>query len=343
MKPRGTIATACTPAAGKLGDHVVDVGLEPRLARRARARLVDELPRDAVGAREPRPRPRPSRTSATARCCAAYAPPSPRSRCRSSPSRGPERSASAVGMLCVENSTRTASGAMPSARNPLTASRTPSTNGCTKPGWSKNCRTLSIVTVSVEPGLGEHAREVLAVLPAARERRVGARRQTQESGVAGGCGIRHRLVEVRRPVAVAPVHRQVDAAGGELRLQCGLQGTVLRVDGAHPAEVAVVVRDLFEALVGDAAPARDVAEEGDDVVLTLGTAEAGEQEAVVGDGLLHIGGAGCCGRARRTGRRAAREESPLHPTPGARDSVTRSVLSPAAGIGWDGCHRCQQR
>ena len=71
---------------------------------------------------------------------------------------------------------------------------------------------------------------------------------------------------------------------GELRLQCRLQRAVLRVDGAHPAEVAVVVRDLFEALVRDAAPARDVAQEGDDVVLALGTAEAGEQDPVVGDG-----------------------------------------------------------
>jgi hypothetical protein len=54
-------------------------------------------------------------------------------------------------MLWVEKSTRTAPGAMPSARNVATASRTPSTNGCTNPGWSKNCRTLSIVTVPARP------------------------------------------------------------------------------------------------------------------------------------------------------------------------------------------------
>ena len=110
--------------------------------------------------------------------------------------------------------------------------------------------------------------------------------------VAGCRRLADRVCEVRRPVAVAPVDGQVDAAPGELRLERGLERAVLRVDGAHAAEVAVVVRDLFEPLVGDAAPARDVAKERDDVLLPFGSAEAGEQDRVVGDGHLHERGPG---------------------------------------------------
>ena len=108
-----------------------------------------------------------------------------------------------------------------------------------------------------------------------------------------------RVVEVRVPVAVAPEHRQVDAAAGELGLEGRLQLAVVLVDRADAAEVAVVVRDLLEALVGDAAPARDVAQERDHVVLTLGAAEPGEQDRVVGDRLGDV-----LGSLLRGGRRA---------------------------------------
>ena len=47
MKPSGTIAIGLDAGGGQLGDDVVDVGLEPRLRRRARPRLEDELPADA--------------------------------------------------------------------------------------------------------------------------------------------------------------------------------------------------------------------------------------------------------------------------------------------------------
>jgi hypothetical protein len=76
------------------------------------------------------------------------------------------------------------------------------------------------------------------------------------------------------------------AIASALRLQRRLQLAVVLVDGAVPAEVSVVMGDLFEALVGDAAPARDVAEKGDDVVLPLRAAESGEEDAVVCDGRL---------------------------------------------------------
>jgi hypothetical protein len=46
--------------------------------------------------------------------------------------------------------------------------------------------------------------------------------------------------------------------------------------------------DLFEPLIGDPASACDIAQERDDIILSLGSAEPGEQEAVVGDGLLDV-------------------------------------------------------
>ena len=54
-------------------------------------------------------------------------------------------------MLWVEKSTRMRSAATPSAISSRTASVTPTVNACTNPGWSKNCRTLSMVTVPRRP------------------------------------------------------------------------------------------------------------------------------------------------------------------------------------------------
>ncbi|GAB7304990.1 hypothetical protein MAFF212519_28770 [Clavibacter michiganensis] len=59
-----------------------------------------------------------------------------------------------------------------------------------------------------------------------------------------------------------------------------------------------MVGDLLEALLGDPATGGDVAEERDDVVLALGAAEGREQDRVVRDGLLHVGGAHLRGLAR---------------------------------------------
>jgi hypothetical protein len=52
-------------------------------------------------------------------------------------------------MLWVETSTRVRPGAPPSPISPPTASVTPSVKAETKPGWSKNWRTLSLVTVPI--------------------------------------------------------------------------------------------------------------------------------------------------------------------------------------------------
>ena len=64
--------------------------------------------------------------------------------------------------------------------------------------------------------------------------------------------------------------------------------------------MTVVVRDLFEALIGDSAATRHVAQEGDDIVLALGAAESGKQDRVVRDRRLDVG------RARLGGGRAER-------------------------------------
>ena len=102
--------------------------------------------------------------------------------------------------------------------------------------------------------------------------------------MAVGVQLAQGVGEVRRPEAVAPVDRQREPASGDLALERGLEGAVLLVDGADAAKMPVVVRHLLEPLVGDAAAAGDVAQVGDDVVLALRAAEAGEQDAVVGRG-----------------------------------------------------------
>ena len=64
-----------------------------------------------------------------------------------------------------------------------------------------------------------------------------------------------RRVSVRygRPVAVAPVDRQVQAVLGEVLAQGVQQGAVLVVDRADAAEQEVVLPDFLEPLLGDAA------------------------------------------------------------------------------------------
>ena len=54
-------------------------------------------------------------------------------------------------MLCVEKSTWMPLAGTPSSISSRTAAVTPSVNAWTNPGWSKNWRTLSIVTVPPRP------------------------------------------------------------------------------------------------------------------------------------------------------------------------------------------------
>ena len=113
-------------------------------------------------------------------------------------------------------------------------------------------------------------------------------------------GLLQRVGDVGHPVAVAPVDRQAEPARGDLGVEGGLQLTVVLVDRRDAAEVAVVVRDLFEASVGDASATRHVPQVRDHVVLTLRAAEAEQQHGVVRDrfGGVGLAGAGRGGRAR---------------------------------------------
>ena len=73
---------------------------------------------------------------------------------------------------------------------------------------------------------------------------------TRRAAVVGEPG---QLVgEVRRPVAVAPVDRQVQAVRREVGLERRDQRAVLRVDRADPAEAEVVLAHLLQPLARDA-------------------------------------------------------------------------------------------
>jgi hypothetical protein len=236
-------------------------------------------------------------TPATARCCAAYAPPSPKPR-----SAGPDFAA----YLDLGGAVESGHGCLELGELLVHALD----ERLHEPGVVEELAhlvDLDLVAAFAEPDVGERVGEVLAILAAARVRAVRARGDGDELRVPGGLRLGERIVEVRVPVAVAPEHRQADAAARELGLERGLQLAVVLVDGTHAAEMAVVVRDLFEPLVGDAAAARDVAEERDHVVLPLGPAEAGEEDRVIRGRLGDVRRASLCGgrRARHDGARGA--------------------------------------
>ena len=134
---------------------------------------------------------------------------------------------------------------------------------------------------SVQPGVRQRHADVLAVLAAAGVAGVGARGDHEDPAVTGVVHVLEGLRDVGIPVAVAPEHGELDPALGKFGLDPGLELAVLRVNRADAAVGAVVVRDLFEPLVRDAAPARDVAQEGEHVLLAFGPAEGGEEYGVV--------------------------------------------------------------
>jgi hypothetical protein len=159
--------------------------------------------------------------------------------------------------------------------------------------------------------------EIFAVLAARRVRAVRAGRDREQAAVAGVMGVLQGVGDVGHPVAVAPVHRQLQAARRELGIQRRLQLTVVLVDRRHPAEVTVVMGDLFEALVRDAAARRDVAQERDHVLLTLGSAEAQQQHTVIRDGAL------TCGSPAQVAAVAA---GTRHPSPQTGAALARGGL-----------------
>ena len=284
------MTTALRPAAGSSRDGVVDVGLEPRHRGRPAARLVHELPRHVAGARLAHDDL--GDRAVLGRVRAALAEPAlGRARLRGIGRRDRVRGEQ---HLDLGGAVEAVDGCL-ELGDPVAHALDERLH---EAGVVEELAHLVDLDHVAEPGVGERVGEVLAVLAAARVRAVGARRDRDELRVTGGLRLGERVVEVRVPVAVAPQHRQVDAAAGELGLEGGLQLAVLLVDRADAAEVAVVVCDLFEALVGDAATARDVAQERDHVVLTLGAAEPGEQDRVVRDRLGDV-----LGSVLRRGRR----------------------------------------
>lgn len=136
---------------------------------------------------------------------------------------------------------------------------------------------------------GQRLRQVLAVLAAAGVRGVGAGGEHGDPAVAVLDHLAEGVGEVRGPVAVAPVHRQFEAVVREVLAQRLQKRTVLCVDRAHAAEEEVVLADFFEPFLGDAAAARHVREERDDVVRAFGTTEGQQEKGVVGSGITQIG------------------------------------------------------
>ena len=70
---------------------------------------------------------------------------------------------------------------------------------------------------------------------------------------------------------------------GEGAREGGSLASALLVDGAHPAEVGVMLTDLGEPFARDATPAGNVLQEGDHVVGSFGSAETHEEDGVVGE------------------------------------------------------------
>ena len=195
------------------------------------------------------------------------------------------------------------------------------------------------------PQGGERVGEVLAVLPAARVRGVGAGRQDGDTAVAV---VDHRaqgVGQVGRPVAVAPVDGQVQAVLGEVLAQRVQQFPVLGVDGADAAEQEVVLPHLLEPLAGDAAATGDVLQERDHVVGAFGAAEGQQQQGVIGAGIALFGHAidpatlptGAAGRPRRTGPPAPRWASPKTGASGVTAPV--SCIGPCHSLPIFGPHR----
>ena len=262
-------------------------------------------------------------TSATARCWAPYAPSGPRS--ASAARRTPPWTSGSSGW-------RTAR-ARPRGRRRARARRAPwrppagaGHERADEPRVVEVLADLVHLELAGQPGLLEGACQVLAVLPAARVRRVRAGHDREQATVPGGVRLAQRVDQERVPVAVAPQHGQVQPAAVQLGGQGAAQRAVLRVDRAHPAEVPVVVRHLLEPLVRDAPAPRDVAQEGQHVVLTLGPAEADQQHGVVAGAGLRV--------ARGQGQRVAGRGGRVVPITGtrhrstSRDARRRSMRRP---------------
>ena len=244
---------------------VVDVGLEPRHLRRTGPRAVDERVRVAAPGLLPHPLDDLGHRAAVLvrrrrrRCgrCASFI-----------DSRDRVGHEDQVGALA--DARRAARPARPGSA---------STTGSTKPGWLKYCRSRSSRGASSTSA--DRVGEVLAVLPAAGVRRVGA---GHEAGRAGHAVVGHlpdRVGEVAGPSCGCPSRPAGRAGAVEVLAQRREQRPVLVVDRRPAAEQEVVLADLLEPLARDAAAAGHVLQERHDVLGPLGPAERDEQQRVV--------------------------------------------------------------
>ena len=136
------------------------------------------------------------------------------------------------------------------------------------------------VQLVLQPRLLQAHAVVLPVLAAAGVPGVRARGEHQQVPVPALVALAQNVRHVRVPVAVGEQHGQLHTTTPQLGLERIAQRPVLGVDGAHAAVRTVVGGHLLEPLVRDAAAARDVAQERDDVLLTLRPAEGGEDQGV---------------------------------------------------------------
>ncbi len=125
--------------------------------------------------------------------------------------------------------------------------------------------------------------DVLAVLTTARVGRVGGREDGERTGHTVLGHPFDLVAEIGIPVAIAPVDGEVHACVGEGALEGDSLTSALLVDGADPTEVGVVLTDLGEPFAWYATTAGHVLQEGDHVVGSFGSAEAHEEDGVVGE------------------------------------------------------------
>ena len=243
---------------GELLEVVVDVGLEPRGARRAGPRAVDELPRQALV---------------------------PRLESGHHEARGLEV------LVAVGADTRAAARVVHRVGDRVGHEDDVRVVRCV---GERSPRVLherrhEAGVVEGQPQSTEldvealgRVGEVLAVLTAARVR--GVRTREEVGGVPDAVG--HHLLEsvaqVRVPVPVAPVDGQVDVARRELTLERRDDLPVEVVDRAATAEQEVVLPHLLQPLARDALADGHVLQERDHVVGLLGTTEGDVEECIEG-------------------------------------------------------------
>src|SRR5262249_54371656 len=124
-------------------------------------------------------------------------------------------------------------------------------------------------------------KDVFLILPAAGVGAVRGGEEGERSANALGAHVAQRVGKERMPVAVAEIDRQFRALFAEEVLQGGLQGAVLGVEGADAAKMLIMLGDGQQTLARNIAPAKDVFQEGNDLVGTFRSTEGNDQHGVV--------------------------------------------------------------